>query len=305
MPASLWLKSTLEGGGAAIRRGFLTYLMNIRNESLSASDFERLRSLVYDESGISLSPDKKTMMEIRLKRRLRNLGVGSFKEYCSHVFGSHGKDEELVHLIDVMTTNKTDFFREAGHFDYLVSKALPNLAQRKGAARKSLVWSAGCSTGEEPYTLAMVLNEYARTLPGFRFGLLATDICTSVLDKAAMGIFKSELVAPVPKALRRKYFMRSRDPESDLLRVVPEIRSLIEFRRLNFMDADFGMTELPEIIFCRNVIIYFDRPTQIRLLEKLTRHLAPGGYFFAGHSESLQGMDLPLTPVAPATYRKN
>ena len=108
----------------------------------------------------------------------------------------------------------------------------------------------------------------------------------------------------MPQDLRRKYFMRSRDPQSDLFRVVPEMRALIEFRRLNFMDADFGLAESPEIIFCRNVIIYFDRPTQVRLLEKLTRHLAPGGYFFAGHSESLQGMDLPLVPVAPSVYRK-
>ena len=119
-----------------------------------------------------------------------------------------------------------------------------------------------------------------------------------------MGIFKSELLVPVRQDLRKKYFMRSRDPESDLLRVVPELRALIEFRRINFMDSDFGLAELPEIIFCRNVIIYFDRPTQVRLLGKLTRQLSPGGYFFAGHSESLQGMDLPLVPVAPAVYRK-
>jgi chemotaxis protein methyltransferase CheR len=151
----------------------------------------------------------------------------------------------------------------------------------------------------------MVLSEYAQASPGFRFGVLATDICTAVLAKASMGIFKSELVRPVPQALRRKYFMRSRDPESDLVRVVPEMRALVEFRRVNFMDSDFGLSELPEIIFCRNVIIYFDRPTQVRLLEKLTRHLTPGGYFFAGHSESLQGMDLPLVPVAPAVYRKS
>jgi chemotaxis protein methyltransferase CheR len=150
----------------------------------------------------------------------------------------------------------------------------------------------------------MVLSEHANAHPGFRFSVLATDISTDVLAKAHLGVFKSGLVAPVPKDLRRKYFMRSRDPESDLVRVVPELRALIEFRRVNFMDADFGLSESPEIIFCRNVIIYFDRPTQIRLLQKLTRQLAPGGYFFAGHSESLQGMDLPLVPTAPSVYRK-
>ena len=278
--------------------------MRSRNEGLSKSDFERLRDLIYTESGINLSADKKTMMEIRIKRRLQTLNIATFGEYCDSLFAREGKENELVHLIDVITTNKTDFFREAGHFDYLVSKALPDLAARKGANRKSLVWSAGCSTGEEPYTLAMVLSEYSEEWPGFGFRVLATDISTAVLTKAAMGIFKSELLVPVPQNLRKKYFMRSRDPESDLLRVVPEVRGLIEFRRVNFMDSDFGLSEMAEIIFCRNVIIYFDRPTQMRLLEKLTRQLAPGGYFFAGHSESLQGMDLPLVPVGPAVYRK-
>jgi chemotaxis protein methyltransferase CheR len=274
------------------------------HEELSKADFDRLRTLIYDGSGINLGSDKKTMMEIRLKRRLRSLGISSLGEYCHRVFAQEGKEDELVHLIDVITTNKTDFFREAGHFDYLVAKALPDLASRHGANRQSLVWSAGCSTGEEPYTLAMVLGEYSLGRPGFRFSVLASDISTSVLARAATGIFKSELVRPVPPDLRRKYFMRSRDPESDLLRVVPELRARIEFRRINFMDADFGLAESPEIIFCRNVIIYFDRQTQVRLLRKLTRQLAPGGYFFSGHSESFQGMDLPLVPVAPAVYRK-
>jgi len=263
-----------------------------------------MRTLVYRESGINLSADKKTMVEIRIKRRLRSLGISSFGQYCDYVFAPEGRESELVNLIDVITTNKTDFFREAGHFEYLVSKALPDLAARKGSTRKSLVWSAGCSTGEEPYTLAFVLSEYAQEVAGFRFSVLATDICTAVLAKAATGIFKSESLKAVPQGLRRKYFMRSRDPQSDLFRVVPEMRALIEFRRLNFMDADFGLADSPEVIFCRNVIIYFDRPTQVRLLEKLTRQLAPGGYFFAGHSESLQGMDLPLVPVAPSVYRK-
>jgi chemotaxis protein methyltransferase CheR len=271
---------------------------------LCNADFERLRELIYAEAGINLSADKKTMLEIRLKRRMRSLNVASLADYCERVFGPEGIENELVHLIDVVTTNKTDFFREAGHFEYLESKALPDLAARNGANRTSLVWSAGCSTGEEPYTLAMVLNEHAQTCPGFRFSILATDISTEVLAKARMGIFRSELVSPVPRPLQRKYFMRSRDPASQMLRVVPELRALIDFRRLNFMDADFDLPQPPEIIFCRNVIIYFDRPTQERLLKKLTRQLAPGGYFFAGHSESLQGMDLPLIPVAPSAYRK-
>lgn len=178
------------------------------------------------------------------------------------------------------------------------------MTARLGPYRKALVWSAGCSSGEEPYTLAILLSEYAQACPGFRFSVLATDISTDVLARASKAIFKTEQVAPVPQLLRKKYFMRSRDPESGLVRAVPELRSQVEFRRLNFMDADFGLTEHPEIIFCRNVIIYFDRATQVKVLQRLTHELAPGGFFFAGHAESLQGMDLPLTPVGTAVYRK-
>lgn len=273
-------------------------------DSLLHADFERLRQLIYDECGIHLGPDKKTMLEIRLKRRLKSLGVASMREYCEHVCASEEGKHEVIHLIDVVTTNKTDFFREAGHFDYLTSKALPDLAARYGATRNALVWSAGCSTGEEPYTLAIVLSEYTQAAPGFRFRVLASDISTEVLEKARVGIFKRELVKPVPLALQRNYFMRSRDRDSDLVRVVPELRALVDFERINLMDDNYDLPQAPEIIFCRNVIIYFDRPTQERLLQKLVRRLVPGGYFFAGHSESLQGMDLPLAAVAPSAYRK-
>jgi chemotaxis protein methyltransferase CheR len=278
--------------------------MSTRNETLANADFNRLRNLIYEEAGINLGVEKKTMLEVRLRRRLHHLQHSSCTEYCEYVFSPEGRKRELVHLIDAVTTNKTDFFREAGHFDYLTAKALPDLAARHGIRRKSLVWSAGCSTGEEPYTLAMVLSEYAQSHQGFQFSVLATDISTAVLDKARKGIYRSEVVAPVPQPLRRKFFMRSREPDSDLVRVVPELRAAVEFRRVNFMDAEFALTETPEIIFCRNVIIYFDRPTQFRLLEKLTGLLAPGGYLFSGHSESLQGMDLPLAPAGTAVYRK-
>ena len=273
-------------------------------EGLSHADFEKLRQLIRDESGIHLGVDKKTMLEIRLRRRLKPLALASLDEYCEQLFAMKHPEDELVHLIDVVTTNKTDFFRESGHFDYLVSKALPELGARPGVPHSLYAWSAGCSTGEEPYTLAMVLSDYAQSCPGFHFNILATDISTEVLAKASLGIFKSEQARPIPAALQRKYLMRSRDRESDLVRVVPELRTLIDFRRLNFMEESFELPQTPEIIFCRNVIIYFDRPTQERILKKLTRLLEPGGYFFAGHSESLQGMDLPLTSVAPSTYRK-
>ena len=277
--------------------------MASRNETLSTAKFNKLCRLVYDECGITLGAEKKTMVELRIKRRIQSLQLTSYDEYCDLV-AEPENDDELVHLIDAITTNKTDFFRESGHFEYLVSRALPDLIGRYGLSHKFLVWSAGCSTGEEPYTLAMVLSEFAAAHPNFRFSILATDICTEVLEKARLGIYKSEVATPVPKALLRKYFMRSRDPKAGLLRVVPELRELVEFRHLNFMDVDFGLVDAPEIIFCRNVIIYFDRPTQTQVLKKLTSHLAPEGYFFTGHSESLQGMNLPLVSAGLAVYRK-
>jgi chemotaxis protein methyltransferase CheR len=280
------------------------HVMTENEETISNADFGRLRSLIYEQSGISLNADKKTMLELRIKRRVRGLNLNSFAEYCEYLFGPKGQKQEIVHLIDVVSTNKTDFFREPDHFDFLAQKALPDLMARNESGRPLLFWSAGCSTGEEPYTLAMVLSEYRLAQPGFRFRVLATDISTTVLAKAGKGVFKRDVIHPVPADLQRKYFMRSRDPASQMLRVVPELRRLVEFRRLNFMDADFGIRQKVDAVFCRNVIIYFDRPTQKRIMQKLANQLLAGGYAFVGHSETLHDMDLPLVPIAPSLYRK-
>jgi chemotaxis protein methyltransferase CheR len=272
-------------------------------DTISNRDFDRLSSLIYERSGIKMSPEKKVMLEGRLKRRMAALQLPSYRDYCEYLFSSKGADDEMVHLIDVVTTNKTDFFREKEHFDFLSAKALPELTASLRDSGDLLIWSAGCSTGEEPYTLAMVLTEYGISHAGFRFRILATDISTAVLAKAQRGVFHSQLIDPVPADLRRKYFMRSRDRESNLVRVVPELRASVEFRHLNLME-EFRLPEPANAIFCRNVIIYFDRPTQERLFQKMTRQLVDGGYLFVGHSESLHNMDLPLVPIAPALYRK-
>jgi chemotaxis protein methyltransferase CheR len=277
--------------------------MSNRDETISSRDYARLCELIYAEAGIHLGTEKKTMLEARIRRRLKALELQSYGQYCDFLFGHQGMKEEIVHFIDVVTTNKTDFFREPGHFDFLVERALPENS-RNGSGRPFLIWSAGCSTGEEPYTMAIVLSEYAQTHPGFRFRILASDISTVVLGKAELGVYSSDVVDPVAPQLRRKYFMRSREPGSERVRVVPELRRSIEFRRLNFMDSDYGVPEKADAIFCRNVIIYFDRPTQERILLKLSNCLAPGGYMFVGHSETLHDMNLPLEPVAPALYRR-
>jgi chemotaxis protein methyltransferase CheR len=279
--------------------------MNAHDGSISAKDYARLCDLIYAEAGIHLNLEKKTMLEARVNRRLKILDIPTYSHYCDYLFGHNGLKDEISHLIDVVTTNKTDFFREPKHFEYLTAKALPELASRDRSGRPLLIWSAGCSTGEEPYTLAIVLSEYALTHPGFRFRILATDISTIVLAKADRGVFTTDVVAPVPSTLKLKYFMRSKDRASNQLRVTPELRRAIEFRRLNFMDADYGVTEKVDAIFCRNVIIYFDRPTQQRILNRLASHLHPAGYMFVGHAETLHDMNLPLIPVAPALYRRD
>jgi chemotaxis protein methyltransferase CheR len=278
--------------------------MHNRDELISGRDYARLAKLIYDEAGIALGDSRKTMLEVRIKRRLKQLDLHSYGKYCDYLFTEHGLNEELVHLIDVVTTNKTDFFREPRHFDFLSEKALPELMVGAQNRRPIFIWSAGCSTGEEPYTLAIVLSEFALAHPGVTFRILATDISTRVLEKAAMGVYSADAIHPVPSALKPKYFMRGRQAGSNRVRVVPELRRLIEFRRLNFMDSDYRVNGKVDAIFCRNVIIYFDRPTQERILGHLARYLMPGGYLFVGHAETLHEMSLPLVPVAPSLYRR-
>ncbi|KAB0669399.1 protein-glutamate O-methyltransferase [Oryzomonas sagensis] len=272
---------------------------------LKDREFNRFSGFIYDEVGIKMPAAKKTMLEARLQKRLKALGMRTFEEYAEHVFSGAEKSSELIHLIDVVTTNKTDFFREPAHFDYLVKSALPALVEAREAGYRSplKIWSAGCSSGEEPYTLTMVLSEFMANNPGFRVSILATDISTAVLEKAKNAIYTEDRVDPIPLQMKKKYLLRSRDKSKGLVRVAPHLRSLVQFRRLNFME-DFGMREQMEIIFCRNVIIYFDKPTQERLLNKFCRQLVPGGYLFLGHSETLSGLNVPLTPVASTVYRK-
>jgi len=268
---------------------------------LSRHDFMELSSFIYNELGIKMPETKSTMLTGRLNRRLRALGLSTFSEYCEFLFSPKGQEEEMVHLVNAVTTNKTDFFREPSHFDYLVRSVLPKLQDQ---LRNLRVWSAGCSTGEEPYTLAMVLADYQATHAGFRFDILATDISTRVLDIARRAVYPLERIEPVATAYRKKYLLKGRDKKNPEVRIVPELRQRIRFGRLNFMDDDFGLREKVDIIFCRNVIIYFDKPTQEKLMGKFCRYLNSGGFLFLGHSESLHGYDIPLVPVAPTIYRK-
>lgn len=274
---------------------------------MSDKEFQKLSSFIQNELGIKMPLSKKAMLESRLQKRLRLLGLGSYDEYCDFVFGPGG-ESELMLMMDLVTTNKTDFFREPNHFDFLYKTALPELVRNSGAGvkRKLMAWSAGCSTGEEPYTIAMVMSEFARSFPGlgFDFTILATDISTRVVNAASKGIYGNERIGPISEEMRKKYLLRSKDPSKKLFRIATELREKVRFRRLNFMDADFGFREPLDIIFCRNVIIYFDKETQNKLLERFCYTLQPGSYLFLGHSETLNGSSLPLEKVAASVYRR-
>lgn len=269
-------------------------------------DFQRLCGFIHEQVGIKISDVKRTMLEGRLQKRMRVLGIATHRDYCNFLFSSQGQRQELVHMIDAVTTNKTDFFREPAHFSYLTQQILPEMLS-KHAGSKLKVWSAGCSTGEEPYTLAMVLREFqeAQSQMLRDWDILASDISTRVLEQAQRAVYSEERIVPIATPLRKKYLLRSRDPKASLVRIEPGLRKKMRFRRINFMDEDFGLNESFQIIFCRNVIIYFDKPTQERLMQKFCRHLVPGGYLFLGHSESLHGFDVPLTQVAPTVYCRN
>lgn len=274
--------------------------------TLSDRAFQRFSAFIYDHTGIKMPPAKKTMLEARLQKRLKANSIHSFEEYSDFVFSQEGRLTELIHLIDVVTTNKTDFFREPGHFEYMVKTALPAIIHARGddARDPVRIWSAGCSTGEEPYTLAMVLSEFAAGRPDFRAAITASDICTQVLQTAKAGIYPEERTDPIPLNLKKKYLLRSREKSKSLVRISPKLRSLVTFKRINFMDDDLGIAEKMDIIFCRNVVIYFDKPTQQTLMRKFHKQLRPGGYLFIGHSETLSGLDVDFKAVASTVYRK-
>jgi chemotaxis protein methyltransferase CheR len=273
---------------------------------LGARDFQRLSQYIEEVCGIRIPPSKQALLEGRLRRRLRALNMRTFAEYCDHVLASDAGLDEIVPMIDEVTTNKTDFFREPLHFDFLSNEGLPTLAKMGAGTHYPLrAWSAACSSGEEPYTLAMVLAEFAFSRFGYRYSVLGTDICSDVLEQAQRAIYPDDRIEPIPFAMREKYLLRSKKRTERLVRIAPHLRTHVQFRRLNFMDQDYQIAEPMDVIFCRNVLIYFSRETQAEICTRLCDHLRPGGYFFIGHSETLHGMFGDLRMVAPTIYRKD
>ncbi len=280
-------------------------MIELSTKVLSNTEFDKLSKFIYSQCGIKMSSAKKNMVEARLRKRLKDLHIDSYSEYCEYLFTREANDSEITNMVDVITTNKTDFFREPRQFNFLIETALPTLiAEHKSGIEQPLkVWSAGCSSGEEPYTLSLVLHEFAKTIINYSFNIFATDISTRILDKAKLAVYDEDKVDPVPKDLLEKYFLRSKDKSKKLVRLIPSIRDSVNFQWLNFMDNDFGIKEKFDIVFCRNVIIYFDKPTQDKLIAKLIKLIKPGGYLFLGHSESIFNTNLPVAQMMASTYR--
>ena len=278
-------------------------LHNSYRVELGDRDFERLSRFIYAAAGIKMPPAKRIMLQSRLQKRLRELNIADFTTYADYVLSERGQQEEIIHMLDVVSTNKTDFFREPVHFDFLRDVVLPEFFHGQDRGRIN-VWSAGCSSGEEPYTIGMVISDFIAGHPGWDFSVLGTDLSTKILAAAVNAVYKEERVEGIPLATKRKYFLRSKDREKATVRIIPELRRHMHFQRLNFMDPSYTIHEMFDVVFCRNVLIYFDRATQEAVIRKLCTKLKPNGYFFLGHSESIMNMNLPLAPIKPTIFRK-
>lgn len=274
-------------------------------KELSDSLFKKFSRLVYETAGIHLHEGKKSLLQARLNKRLRATGIKTYKEYYKYIQDNPG---EFINFLDAISTNLTYFFREPQHFEFLSKVALPEIISRKQdrGERRLRMWSAACSTGEEPYSMAMCTLEYLEeNTPGVRwdFKILATDISTKVLQVAIRGQYSEERVSKVPPHLRNRFFRKVIVDGEKVYDVLPELKQIVAFRRLNLKEP-YPFKGPFEVIFCRNVMIYFDKPTQQEILARMVSYLAEGGYFFVGHSESLAGLKHDLKYVKPAVYQK-
>jgi chemotaxis protein methyltransferase CheR len=280
---------------------------SIYHATLSPELFNRFTQFIQQRCGIHIKPSKKNMLEGRLRKRMRQLLLPTFEDYAHYLFSrTKNTKEEMIHFLDAITTNKTGFFRETPHFDYLVSEVLPEFIRQHDRHRVHTfrIWSAGCSSGEEPYTLAIVLNEFAEKNPTFSYAILATDLSKRALNKAKTAVYDNDQLEEVTPEHLCKYFVAARTGDNNQLRVASALRETIMFRRLNFMDSAFPIREPLQVIFCRNVMMYFDRATREQLVNRFTEKLCPGGYLFTGHSESLAGFPSNLKPVSSSVYQK-
>jgi len=276
-----------------------------RLPQLTDGQFKQFSELVYAKTGIYLKPGKKELLNARLGKRLRACGLSSFRDYYDLVMRDTS-GEELINLINSVSINFTSFFREQPHFDFLANTILPELLNKAPAGPRELtIWSAACSSGEEPYTIAMVMEEYlaAHPCPGLSYRVLATDISTKVLAMAQQGVYPEDRLAKVPAPILKKYFQKGVRNAAGYVKVNKALRQRLTLQRFNLMD-EFPWRESIDIIFCRNVMIYFNTETQQALVNKFHGSLVKGGYFFIGHSESISRLKHRFSQVAATFYRK-
>jgi chemotaxis protein methyltransferase CheR len=267
-------------------------------QRLKPHEFEAIRRLAYDKFGLDLRKGKEELVAARLGKGMRQGGFDSFEKYYEHVVGDPS-GEALVGMIDALATNHTSFLREAAHFDFLREKVLPGLRERPRVE----LWSAACSTGEEPYTLAFTLHDQWGADACRKVRILATDISTKALAAAKTAVYPAERFSAVPPGWLRQFLLRGQGRWEGCYRVKPELRGQVDFERLNLVEP-FSRHNLFSVIFCRNVMIYFDKPTQEAVVNRLAACLEPGGHLLIGHAESLTGVRHELTYVQPAIYRK-
>jgi chemotaxis protein methyltransferase CheR len=254
--------------------------------------------------GIKMPPNKKILLQSRLQKRLKELHYSNFEEYVNYIFSSKGQHNEVSHMIDAVSTHKTEFFREPVHFEFLLNHGLRTYMDMTGKCRLS-IWSAGCSSGEEAYTIAMIMNEFMQDYRTMDFRILATDIAGSMLERAINGIYSDEKVRDVPLEYKQKYMLKGKNNYLRKVRIISDLRNKIEFRKFNLLSTDFHSLGTFDIIFCRNVLIYFDREVQYKILIKFCNVLNKGGYLFLGHSESITGYTLPLKPIRPTIFTRS
>ncbi len=274
-------------------------MINVKKYDITQSEFEKLKALIYETAGIHLSDAKRQLVVSRYSKRLRELELESFDQYYDMV--TSDKDSlEIQNFVNSITTNKTDFFRERHHFEFLRDVFIPAL-NRNDTVK---IWSSGCSTGEEPYSIAMVMHKYFVEPMSGKVEILATDIDTSVLYKAGKGIYEEELVNQVPMNLRKKYFLRGKGHRQGFFKIKDELKEMVNFKQMNFMRDEYPFSKNFDIIFCRNVIIYFSTSDKKKVVKRLVRHVKKGGFFIIGHSETLFNMIDGLSYQNNTIYRK-
>ena len=272
---------------------------------ISDDDFDAFRALIYEASGISLSDGKRALVCSRLSKRLRQLGLVTYSDYYDYLQSQDPNGAELQEMINCITTNKTEFFREAHHFQFLRQKLFPQWQERAKltGGRRLRIWSAACSTGEEPYTIAMTLAEHFRNLAAWDAKILASDIDTEVLARARSGIYAAERMDGITAEMLPRYFLRGMGAHAGKFRVRPEVQRLVTFRQINFVEEVWPIRAKFDAIFCRNALIYFNRESQKKIVNRLIDHLAPGGHLFLGHSENADWLTERLVILGQTVYR--